>query len=72
MQFLDSDKQPLRAPSGATAIRDIVQFVAYREFSSQPPAALAAAVLEELPSQVVQFFRMNNVAPPSPSLPPAL
>lgn len=66
MNFLDSDKQPLRAPSGAAAARDIVQFVAFRNYPASNPAALSAAVLEELPSQVVQFFRLMNVPPPPP------
>lgn len=72
MQFLDSDKQPLRGNNGAVCVRDIVQFVAFRDFPPSNPAALAAAVLEELPNQVVQFFRMNNVAPQAPPPPPQI
>lgn len=32
MEFLDSDDKLLRAPSGDTAARDIVQFVPFRDF----------------------------------------
>lgn len=34
MEFLDGDGGSLRAPSGEVAIRDIVQFVPFRQFQN--------------------------------------
>jgi len=68
MNVLDGDGQLLRAKSGAVAKRDIVQFVAFRDFPPQDPAALAAAVLGEIPKQVVQYMMDNSKYPaPRPS-----
>lgn len=39
MEFLDSDGGSLRAPSGEAAIRDIVQFVPFRQFQNVSTAA---------------------------------
>ena len=55
MNQLDSDDHLLSA-GGRTADRDVVQFVAFRDFPPSDPGALAAAVLAELPGQVVEFF----------------
>jgi hypothetical protein len=55
MNQLDSDDRLLSA-GGRSATRDIVQFVAFRDFPPSDPGALAAAVLAELPAQVVQYF----------------
>lgn len=56
MEVLDSDDAPLRAANGREAVRDIVQFVPFREFNGNG-AGLARAVLAELPGQISQFMR---------------
>lgn len=35
---------------------DIVQFVAFKEFEHAPPERLGAAVLQELPGNIVEYF----------------
>ncbi|KAG9333068.1 hypothetical protein JZ751_013536 [Albula glossodonta] len=70
MEFLDGDDGRLRAPTGETAVRDIVQFVPYRQFQNAPPQALAQCVLAELPQQVSSFFSLYKLKPPhEPSQP---
>eukprot|EP00042_Codosiga_hollandica_P043619 m.415668 g.415668 ORF g.415668 m.415668 type:complete len:556 (-) comp56603_c0_seq1:144-1811(-) len=70
MNQLDADKGPL-SHAGKTAVRDIVQFVPFRDFVGRPEA-LAAAVLGEVPAQVVQYMKANKIdPPPRPDLPPA-
>ena len=49
-----------RGPGGAR--RDLVQFVPMNKFGSSPPA-LAAAVLAELPAQVVDYYAGRGVSP---------
>ncbi|XP_058011630.1 copine-2 isoform X4 [Ahaetulla prasina] len=63
MEFLDADNRMLRSYTGEEAVRDIVQFVPFREFRSAPKETLAKAVLAELPQQVVQYFKHQNLAP---------
>lgn len=46
----------------AQAKRDIVQFVPFNKFNNNLPA-LAAAVLQELPDQVCQYYRMKGIKP---------
>lgn len=55
MEQLDSDDQLLQG-SKKTAQRDIVQFVPFNQYKGQPEE-LAAAVIEELPNQIVGFYR---------------
>uniref|UniRef100_A0A4W6G5F6 Copine-3 n=1 Tax=Lates calcarifer TaxID=8187 RepID=A0A4W6G5F6_LATCA len=57
MEFLDGDDGRLRSLSGEAAMRDIVQFVPFRQFQNAPSQALAQSVLAELPQQVASFFR---------------
>nr|XP_023401817.1 copine-3 [Loxodonta africana] len=64
MEFLDSDGGSLRAPSGEAAIRDIVQFVPFRQFQNAPKEALAQCVLAEIPQQVVGYFNTYKLLPP--------
>lgn len=52
MERLDADDEPLRNSQGRKASRDIVQFVPFRRYEQQPPEALAAEVLREVPRQV--------------------
>ncbi|XP_075796490.1 copine-2 isoform X3 [Pelodiscus sinensis] len=63
MEFLDGDNRVLRSYTGEEATRDIVQFVPFREFRSAPKETLAKAVLAELPQQVVQYFKHQNLPP---------
>uniref|UniRef100_A0A4W3J2S6 Copine-2 n=1 Tax=Callorhinchus milii TaxID=7868 RepID=A0A4W3J2S6_CALMI len=63
MEFLDGDNRILRSYTGEEAVRDIVQFVPFREFRNAPKETLAKSVLAELPQQVVQHFKQRNVPP---------
>ncbi|MEQ2236970.1 Copine-3 [Ilyodon furcidens] len=67
MEFLDGDDGRLRSLSGEAAMRDIVQFVPFRQFQNAPPEALAKSVLAEIPAQLVDFFCTMKLNPPNPS-----
>uniref|UniRef100_A0A8D2PZK5 Copine C-terminal domain-containing protein n=1 Tax=Zosterops lateralis melanops TaxID=1220523 RepID=A0A8D2PZK5_ZOSLA len=65
MQILDGDDGVLRSPKGEPVLRDIVQFVPFREFKNASPTALAKCVLAEVPKQVVDATAASMVpAPP--------
>eukprot|EP00735_Rhodelphis_limneticus_P014685 TRINITY_DN8755_c0_g1::TRINITY_DN8755_c0_g1_i1::g.23877::m.23877 TRINITY_DN8755_c0_g1::TRINITY_DN8755_c0_g1_i1::g.23877 ORF type:complete len:524 (+),score=111.99,sp/Q8BT60/CPNE3_MOUSE/38.67/3e-113,Copine/PF07002.11/5.6e-42,C2/PF00168.25/3.1e-10,C2/PF00168.25/3.6e-14,vWA-TerF-like/PF10138.4/0.0019 TRINITY_DN8755_c0_g1_i1:163-1734(+) len=64
MHVLDSDNQMLKASGGKEAVRDIVQFVPFRE-CQETPGMLAHEVLAELPAQIVQHFLAQNTLPSS-------
>eukprot|EP00287_Rhodomonas_sp_CCMP768_P017897 CAMPEP_0202809022 /NCGR_PEP_ID=MMETSP1389-20130828/1441_1 /ASSEMBLY_ACC=CAM_ASM_000865 /TAXON_ID=302021 /ORGANISM="Rhodomonas sp., Strain CCMP768" /LENGTH=589 /DNA_ID=CAMNT_0049479523 /DNA_START=15 /DNA_END=1784 /DNA_ORIENTATION=- len=64
MSFLDADTEPLVDGDGNKAVRDIVQFVPFREFKGHG-SLLAAQVLRELPSQLLQYQALNANKPPS-------
>ncbi|KAF3854432.1 hypothetical protein F7725_022487 [Dissostichus mawsoni] len=68
MEFLDGDASVLRSSTGEEAVRDIVQFVPFRDFRNAPKETLAKSVLAELPQQVTQYFKQRNV-PPANSAP---
>uniref|UniRef100_A0A8D3EG22 Copine 3 n=1 Tax=Scophthalmus maximus TaxID=52904 RepID=A0A8D3EG22_SCOMX len=74
MEFLDGDDGRLRSQTGETAMRDIVQFVPFRQFQNAPREALAKSVLAEVPGQLVEFFRIMKQNPamskpaPNPSV----
>ncbi|XP_076469076.1 copine-8-like [Babylonia areolata] len=76
MDILDSDNCMLRDSSGATAERDIVQFVPFRDFiggrfgsdMGLSKVALAREVLAEIPDQVLHYMRRYDIrakAPPA-------
>ncbi|XP_074478750.1 copine-3-like isoform X2 [Sebastes fasciatus] len=65
MEFLDGDDGTLRSATGEAAMRDIVQFVPFRQFQNAGTAALAQSVLAELPDQVASFFNLLHLKPPS-------
>uniref|UniRef100_A0A8C9VM48 Copine-7 n=1 Tax=Scleropages formosus TaxID=113540 RepID=A0A8C9VM48_SCLFO len=65
MQILDGDDGILRSPKGEPVLRDIVQFVPFRDFKTASPAALAKCVLAEVPKQVVEFYSHKAFAPKS-------
>lgn len=67
MSELDSDNGLLSA-GGRTASRDIVQFVAFRDYLNQPDPyragqELARALLAEIPNQLVSFMKSKNLSP---------
>ncbi|XP_069007450.1 copine-3-like isoform X2 [Embiotoca jacksoni] len=64
MEFLDGDDGRLRSQTGEAAMRDIVQFVPFRQFQDAPSQALAQSVLAELPQQVTSFFSLFKLKPP--------
>uniref|UniRef100_A0A3Q2EED9 Copine VII n=1 Tax=Cyprinodon variegatus TaxID=28743 RepID=A0A3Q2EED9_CYPVA len=66
MQILDGDDGVLRSPKGEPVLRDIVQFVPFRDFKTASPAALAKCVLAEVPGQVVEYFSHKAISPMSP------
>ncbi|XP_012891110.1 PREDICTED: copine-7 [Dipodomys ordii] len=65
MQVLDGDDGVLRSPRGEPALRDIVQFVPFRELKNASPAALAKCVLAEVPKQVVEYYSHKQLPPRS-------
>uniref|UniRef100_A0A3B4ZW80 Copine-3 n=1 Tax=Stegastes partitus TaxID=144197 RepID=A0A3B4ZW80_9TELE len=65
MEFLDGDDGILRSATGEPAMRDIVQFVPFRQFQNAGTPALAQSVLAELPDQVASFFNLFDLKPPS-------
>ncbi|XP_078256981.1 copine-7 isoform X2 [Rhinoraja longicauda] len=68
MQILDGDDGVLRSPKGEPVLRDIVQFVPFREFKNASPAALAKCVLAEVPKQVVEYYSSKAIPPKCLSL----
>ncbi|MGH0182987.1 UNVERIFIED_CONTAM: hypothetical protein FKN15_010930 [Acipenser sinensis] len=71
MEFLDGDNGVLKSLTGESAARDVVQFVPFRDFVKAPKEALAQAVLAEVPSQAVSYFKMRRLAPVQPPKPQA-
>ncbi|KAM7370138.1 hypothetical protein PAMP_011416 [Pampus punctatissimus] len=67
MEFLDGDDGRLRSMTGEVAMRDIVQFVPFRQFQNAPKEALAQSVLAEVPGQLVEFFNTMKLSPPNSS-----
>uniref|UniRef100_A0A8C6S5E4 Copine VII n=1 Tax=Neogobius melanostomus TaxID=47308 RepID=A0A8C6S5E4_9GOBI len=67
MQILDGDDGVLRSPKGEPVLRDIVQFVPFREFKTVN-LALAKCVLAEVPKQVMEYYSHKAIAPMSPTL----
>ena len=65
MEALDCDEGKLRNNRGEYALRDIVQFVPFNRYAGNP-AALAAEVLKEVPSQLAEFMSLINYAPEIP------
>uniref|UniRef100_A0A8C1MS65 Copine IVa n=1 Tax=Cyprinus carpio TaxID=7962 RepID=A0A8C1MS65_CYPCA len=67
MEMLDGDDGILRSPKGEPVLRDIVQFVPFRNFKHASPAALAKSVLAEVPNQVVDYYNSKGIKPKCPS-----
>ncbi|XP_065601367.1 copine-7 isoform X2 [Cyrtonyx montezumae] len=66
MQILDGDDGVLRSPRGEPVLRDIVQFVPFRDFKNASPTALAKCVLAEVPKQVVEYYSYKAFPPRCP------
>lgn len=62
MNILDADENPLVNQRGVKAARDLVQFVPFLKFESNPER-LASEVLAEIPKQIVQYYEQNNLDP---------
>ena len=62
MDILDADENPLFDRRGRKADRDLVQFVPFNKFKNDPPK-LAEQVLEEIPSQVVEYYQHKGINP---------
>uniref|UniRef100_A0AAQ5XMM4 C2 domain-containing protein n=1 Tax=Amphiprion ocellaris TaxID=80972 RepID=A0AAQ5XMM4_AMPOC len=71
MEFLDGDDGILRSAAGEPAMRDIVQFVPFRQFQNCPQEMLAQSVLAEVPGQVTGFFNSMGLKPPLGDAPPS-
>ncbi|XP_040135158.1 copine-7 isoform X1 [Ictidomys tridecemlineatus] len=63
MQTLDGEDGVLRSPRGEPALRDIVQFLPFRELKSASPAALAKRVLAQVPKQMVEYYSHKELPP---------
>jgi hypothetical protein len=62
MDVLDADESPLKDTHRRIAARDLVQFVPFYKFENDG-AKLAEQVLEEVPRQLVEYYRMINMPP---------
>ena len=59
---LDGDDVPLVSSQGVKRMRDLVQFVPFNKYKHNPKE-LAAQVLEEIPTQIMEYYTMNNIYP---------
>jgi hypothetical protein len=62
MKILDADDNPLIDSRGVRAARDLVQFVPFLNFESNPDR-LAQEVLAEIPRQIIDYYLQNNLDP---------
>jgi hypothetical protein len=63
MYQLDGDEEPLLSSNLRQYVdADIVQFVRFNDFKHDPEK-LAKETLQELPSQLLNFMRKNNIVP---------
>ena len=66
MQVLDADVTPLVDSEGNRMLRDIVQFVPFRDVGSSP-YRLAKEVLDEIPREIVNYFKIRGIVPNTPT-----
>ena len=66
MNILDADQEPLFNKHSVRAARDLVQFVPFKDFHNDAEM-LSAQVLEEIPKQVVEYFKMKKKSPGKPT-----
>ena len=62
MNVLDADENPLVNSKGVKAARDLVQFVPFLKYESNPDK-LAQEVLAEIPKQIIEYYQQNNLDP---------
>ena len=65
MDFLDGDDEPLVDSNNKKCARDIVQFVEFNKFNNDP-ILLAEKVLEEVPRQLEDYYKMIEKPPGDP------
>ena len=57
--FYQYDENPLINDKGVKAVRDIVQFVPFLKYESNPEK-LAEEVLKEIPKQMIEYYEQND------------
>ena len=62
MVALDADENPLINSKDVMAARDLVQFVPFLKYESNPEK-LANEVLAEIPRQIIEYYEQNNLDP---------
>ena len=62
MNVLDADDNPLVDSRGRKSARDLVQFVPFLKYESNPEK-LASEVLAEIPSQIIEYYEEKNIDP---------
>jgi hypothetical protein len=62
MVELDADENPLIDSKGVKAARDLVQFVPFLKYESDPEL-LANEVLAEIPRQILEYYEQKNLDP---------
>lgn len=62
MDQLDADDAPLVSSKYGKQVADIVQFVPFREFAHNP-MLLAKETLQEVPGQLLSYFRTQGIVP---------
>ena len=65
MNVLDADDNPLFDKNGRKAARDLVQFVPFYKYQNEG-SKLAEQVLEEVPKQLVEYYRLIGIPPNDP------
>ena len=64
MVELDGDEVRLRNSRGEPAVRDIVQFVEFKNYANSTDLGLLAEeVLREVPEQIVSYMMMKGIRP---------
>lgn len=61
MKSLDSDKHIIRDKNGKAALRDIVQFVKFKNKKFKNSDELAEKVLKEIPDQLIDYMMLNKI-----------
>ena len=63
MRVLDADQNVLTNDQGIPAVRDIVQFVNFKEFDELALTEVTEELLAEIPDQFVEFMVMKKIKP---------
>ena len=62
MKILDADENCLVNSEGKKAARDLVQFVPFLKYESNPEQ-MANEVLAEIPRQIIEYYELKNLDP---------